>query len=150
MNYQKGLKRKFIKCWTINMEPYYTILKIGHLVGIASWFGAALAISIILSKKDKNDYDMILDLSTKVEIPASFFIPLTDVLMMIENTDLLRMGWLHLKIIIYLFAALFTILSRSKLIHSDLDNVEILNKFVFYRNMSLSLLFIIIIFVGYK
>ena len=48
----------------------------------------------------KNDYDLILDLSTKVEIPASFFMPLTGVLMMIENTDLLRVGWLHVKIII--------------------------------------------------
>ena len=132
------------------MEPYYLILKIGHLVGMASWFGVALAISIILSKKDKNDYDVILDLSTKVEIPASFFMPLTGVLMMIENTDLLRLGWLHVKIIISLFAVLFTFLSRSQLIHSDLDNVEIFNKFVFYRNMSLSLLFVIIIFVGYK
>tara|TARA_B100000927_G_scaffold289199_1_gene285353 strand:- start:1243 stop:1641 length:399 start_codon:yes stop_codon:yes gene_type:complete len=132
------------------MEPYYLILKIGHLVGMASWFGVALAISIILSKKDKNDYDVILDLSTKVEIPASFFMPLTGVLMMIENTDLLRVGWLHVKIIISLFAVLFTFLSRSQLIHSDLDNVEIFNKFVFYRNMSLSLLFVIIIFVGYK
>ena len=132
------------------MEPYYLILKIGHLVGMASWFGVALAISIILSKKDKKDYDVILDLSTKVEIPASFFMPLTGVLMMIENTDLLRVGWLHAKIIISLFAVLFTFLSRSQLIHSDLDNVEIFNKFVFYRNMSLSLLFVIIIFVGYK
>ena len=132
------------------MEPYYLILKIGHLVGMASWFGVALAISIILSKKDKNDYDVILDLSTKVEIPASFFMPLTGVLMMIENTDLLRVGWLHVKIIISLFAVLFTFLSRSQLIHSDLDNVEIFNKFVFYRNMALSLLFVIIIFVGYK
>jgi len=132
------------------MEPYYLILKIGHLIGMASWFGVALAISIILSKKDKNDYDVILDLSTKVEIPASFFMPLTGVLMMIENTDLLRLGWLHVKIIISLFAVLFTFLSRSQLIHSDLDNVEIFNKFVFYRNMSLSLLFVIIIFVGYK
>lgn len=132
------------------MELYYLILKIGHLVCMASWFGVALAISIILSKKDKNDYDMILDLSTKVEIPASFFMPLTGVLMMIENTDLLRMGWLHVKITISLFAVLFTFLSRSQLIHSDLDNVEIFNKFVFYRNMSLFLLFVIIIFVGYK
>tara|TARA_B100000575_G_scaffold239317_1_gene201853 strand:- start:22 stop:420 length:399 start_codon:yes stop_codon:yes gene_type:complete len=132
------------------MEPYYLILKIGHLVGMASWFGVALAISIILSKKDKNDYDVILDLSTKVEIPASFFMPLTGVLMMIENTDLLRVGWLHVKIIISLFAVLFTFLSRSQLIHSDLDNVETFNKFVFYRNMSLSLLFVVIIFVGYK
>ena len=84
------------------MEPYYLILKIGHLVGMASWFGVALAISIILSKKDKNDYDVILDLSTKVEIPASFFMPLTGVLMMIENTDLLKVGWVHVKIIISL------------------------------------------------
>ena len=58
------------------MDLYYLLLKIAHLIGMASWFGVALAISIILSKKDKNDYELILDLSTKVEMPASFFMPL--------------------------------------------------------------------------
>ena len=132
------------------MDLYYLLLKIAHLIGMASWFGVALAISIILSKKDKNDYELILDLSTKVEIPASFFMPLTGVLMMIENTDLITMRWLHLKILISLLAVLFTHLSRSHLIHSDLNNTNIYNKFMFYRNMSLFTVLSIIIFVGYK
>jgi len=126
------------------------LLKITHLIGMASWFGVALAISIILSKKDKNDYELILDLSTKIEMPASFFMPLTGVLMMIENTDLITMSWLHLKILISLLAVLFTHLSRSHLIHSDLNNTNIYNKFIFYRNMSLFTVLSIIIFVGYK
>ena len=126
------------------------LLKITHLIGMASWFGVALAISIILSKKDKNDYELILDLSTKIEMPASFFMPLTGVLMMIENTDLITMSWLHLKILISLLAVLFTHLSRSHLIHSDLNNTNIYNKFMFYRNMSLFTVLSIIIFVGYK
>jgi len=132
------------------MDLYYLLLKITHLIGMASWFGVALAISIILSKKDKNDYELILDLSTKVEMPASFFMPLTGVLMMIENTDLITMSWLHLKILISLLAVLFTHLSRSYLIHSDLNNTNIYNKFIFYRNMSLFTILSIIIFVGYK
>tara|TARA_B100000902_G_scaffold129091_1_gene128283 strand:- start:153 stop:551 length:399 start_codon:yes stop_codon:yes gene_type:complete len=132
------------------MDLYYLLLKITHLIGMASWFGVALAISIILSKKDKNDYELILDLSTKVEMPASFFMPLTGVLMMIENTDLITMSWLHLKILISLLAVLFTHLSRSYLIHSDLNNTNIYNKFIFYRNMSLFTVLSIIIFVGYK
>ena len=132
------------------MDLYYLLLKIAHLIGMASWFGVALAISIILSKKDKNDYELILDLSTKVEIPASFFMPLTGVLMMIENTDLITMRWLHLKILIYLLAVLFTHLSRLHLIHSDLNNANIYNKFMFYRNISLVTVLSIIIFVGYK
>ena len=132
------------------MDLYYLLLKITHLIGMASWFGVALAISIILSKKDKNDYELILDLSTKVEMPASFFMPLTGVLMMIENTDLITMSWLHLKILISLLAVLFTHLSRSYLIHSDLNNTNIYNKFMFYRNMSLFTVLSIIIFVGYK
>ena len=132
------------------MDLYYLLLKITHLIGMASWFGVALAISIILSKKDKNDYELILDLSTKVEMPASFFMPLTGVLMMIENTDLITMSWLHLKILISLLAVLFTHLSRSHLIHSDLNNTNIYNKFIFYRNMSLFTILSIIIFVGYK
>jgi|TARA_B100001094_G_scaffold49685_1_gene45163 uncharacterized membrane protein len=132
------------------MDLYYLLLKITHLIGMASWFGVALAISIILSKKDKNDYELILDLSTKIEMPASFFMPLTGVLMMIENTDLITMSWLHLKILISLLAVLFTHLSRSHLIHSDLNNTNIYNKFIFYRNMSLFTVLSIIIFVGYK
>jgi uncharacterized membrane protein len=132
------------------MDLYYLLLKIAHLIGMASWFGVALAISIILSSKDKNDYELILDLSTKVEMPASFFMPLTGVLMMIENTDLITMSWLHLKILISLLAVLFTHLSRSYLIHSDLNNTNIYNKFMFYRNMSLFTVLLIIIFVGYK
>ena len=132
------------------MDLYYLLLKIAHLIGMASWFGVALAISIILSKKDKNDYELILDLSTKVEMPASFFMPLTGVLMMIENTDLITLSWLHLKILISLLAVLFTHLSRSHLIHSDLNNTNIYNKFMFYRNMSLFTVLSIIIFVGYK
>jgi uncharacterized membrane protein len=129
------------------MDLYYLLLKITHLIGMASWFGVALAISIILSKKDKNDYELILDLSTKIEMPASFFMPLTGVLMMIENTDLITMSWLHLKILISLLAVLFTHLSRSHLIHSDLNNTNIYNKFIFYRNMSLFTVLSIIIFV---
>ena len=100
------------------MEFYYALTKILHIVGMASWFGVALAISIILSKKDKNDYSLILDLSTKVEMPASFFMPLTGVLMMIEKTDFIMMGWLHIKILISFLAIIFTHLSRSHLIHS--------------------------------
>ena len=97
------------------MELYYTLTKIVHIIGMASWFGVALAISIILSKKDKKDHRLVLDLSTKVEMPASFFMPLTGVLMMIEKTDFLTMGWLHIKIIISFVAIIFTHLSRSHL-----------------------------------
>ena len=132
------------------MEFYYALTKILHIVGMASWFGVALAISIILSKKDKNDYSLILDLSTKVEMPASFFMPLTGVLMMIEKTDFIMMGWLHIKILISFLAIIFTHLSRSHLIHSDLNNPDIFNKFLFYRNILLFIIFLIIIFVGYK
>ncbi|RCL88665.1 hypothetical protein DBW60_05230 [bacterium] len=132
------------------MGYYYTLIKILHIIGMASWFGVALSISIILSKKDTKDYRLILDLMTKVEMPASFFMPLTGVLMMIENTNFLTMSWLHIKIMISLLAIVFTHLSRAHLIHSDLQNPDYLNKFLFYRNLSLFSLLIVIIFVGYK
>lgn len=132
------------------MGYYYTLIKILHIIGMASWFGVALSISIILSKKDTKDYRLILDLMTKVEMPASFFMPLTGVLMMIENTNFLTMSWLHIKIMISLLAIVFTHLSRAHLIHSDLQNPDYLNKFLFYRNLSLLSLLIVIIFVGYK
>ena len=132
------------------MMSYYIIIKILHFIGMASWFGVALAISIILSKNDSMDHKLILDLSTKVEMPASFFIPLTGVLMMIEQTHFLKDGWMHLKIIIGLIAIAFTHLSRAQLIHSDLKNPNILQKFIFYRNIALLSLTIVLIIVGYK
>ncbi len=132
------------------MELYYTINKILHLLGMASWFGVALAISIILSKKDDSDHALVLDLSTKVEMPASFFIPLTGVLMMIDNTNLLYDGWIQLKIAIGLIAIAFTHISRAYLIHKDLSNAITLQKFIFYRNMCLAVLTVILIIVGYK
>ena len=132
------------------MMSYYIIIKILHFIGMASWFGVALAISIILSKNDSMDHKLILDLSTKVEMPASFFIPLTGVLMMIEQTHFLQDGWMHLKIIIGLLASAFTHISRALLIHSDLKNPNILQKFIFYRNIALLSLAIVLIIVGYK
>ena len=132
------------------MISYYIIIKILHFIGMASWFGVALAISIILSKNDSMDHKLILDLSTKVEMPASFFIPLTGVLMMIEQTHFLQDGWMYLKIIIGLLAIAFTHLSRAQLIHSDMKNPNILQKFIFYRNIALLSLTIVLIIVGYK
>ena len=132
------------------MELYYTLNKVLHLLGMASWFGVALAISIILSKKDDSDHALVLDLSTKVEMPASFFIPLTGVLMMIDNTNLLYDGWIQLKIAIGLVAIAFTHISRAYLIHKDLSNTITLQKFIFYRNMCLAALTVILIIVGYK
>ena len=132
------------------MEYYYFLVKFLHLIGMASWFGVALAISIILSKKDIKDHDLILDLTTKVEMPASFFMPLTGVLMMIENMNFLTNGWLHVKIVISFLAIIFTHFSRYHLIHSDIQNSETQNKFLFYRNMTLLSLLIVIIIVGYK
>ena len=132
------------------MELYYSLNKILHLLGMASWFGVALAISIILSKKDDSDHALVLDLSTKVEMPASFFIPLTGVLMMIENTNLLQDGWLYLKIAVGLIAIVFTHISRAFLIHKDLKNIYTLQKFTFYRNICLVTLTFVIIIVGYK
>ena len=132
------------------MELYYTLNKVLHLLGMASWFGVALAISIILSKKNDSDHALVLDLSTKVEMPASFFIPLTGVLMMIDNTNLLYDGWIQLKIAIGLIAIAFTHISRAYLIHKDLSNTITLQKFIFYRNMCLAVLTVILIIVGYK
>ena len=67
-------------------------------MGMAAWFGTALTVSIIWSKKQINEKELILNLITKVEIPASFFIPLTGVLMMIDQTHWFQVGWLQIKI----------------------------------------------------
>ena len=136
----------------MNMESinYYLILKLLHFTGMSAWFGTALAVSIIWSKKDKLDLNLILDLITKVEMPASFFIPLTGVLMTIDQTYWLTIGWIQLKIVIGIMAVAFSHYSRAMLIHHDMKLVENKQKFSFYRNICLLMLFIIILIVGYK
>ena len=129
---------------------YYSTVKLLHIIGMSAWFGTALVVSIIWSKKDKIDLKLILDLITKVEMPASFFIPLTGVLMTIDQTYWLNIGWIQLKIVIGLLAVVFSHLSRAMLIHQDMKQDKKKQKFSFYRNICLLMLFIIIIIVGYK
>ena len=136
----------------MNMEyvNYYLILKWLHLIGMSAWFGIALTVSIIWSRKDRSYLNLILDLITKVEMPASFFIPLTGVLMTIDQTYWLTIGWIQLKIVIGLLAVAFSHYSRAMLIHKDMKLAENKQKFSFFRNICLLMLFIIILIVGYK
>ena len=117
---------------------------------MSAWFGTALSVSIIWSKNDKSDISLIQDLITKVEMPASFFIPLTGVLMTIDQTYWLNLGLIQLKIVVGLLAVAFSHYSRAILIHQDMDLVHNKQKFSFYRNVCLFALFIIILIVGYK
>ena len=96
---------------------------------MAAWFGTALCVSIIWSRKNINDKTLILDLITKVEMPASFFIPLTGVLMTIDQTYWLTIGWIQLKIVIGIMAVAFSHYSRAMLIHRDMKLVENKQKF---------------------
>ena len=129
---------------------YYQILKLLHFIGMSAWFGTALSVSIIWSKNDKSDISLIQDLITKVEMPASFFIPLTGVLMTIDQTYWLNLGWIQLKIVVGLLAVAFSYYSRAILIHQDMGLAHNKQKFSFYRNVCLFALFIIILIVGYK
>lgn len=132
------------------MVTYYTTLRLLHLIGMAAWFGTALTVSIIWSKNQIKEKDLILDLITKVEMPASFFIPLTGVLMMIDQTHWLQVGWLQLKILVGLSAVVFSHMSRAKLIHGDMNDEYIRQKFSLFRNLGLSALLIVIMIVGYN
>ena len=129
---------------------YYSTVKLLHIIGMSAWFGTAIVVSVIWSKKDGIDLNLILDLITKVEMPASFFIPLTGVLMTIDQTYWLNIGWIQLKIVIGLLAVVFSHSSRTMLIHKDMKKYKNKQKFSFYRNICLLMLFIIIIIVGYK
>ena len=129
---------------------YYTTLRLLHFIGMAAWFGTALAVTIIWSKKQTGDVDLVSDLITKVEMPASFFIPLTGILMMIDQTHWLQVGWMHLKILFGLAAVGFTHMSRAKLIHSDMNDEYVKQKFSLNRNLCLLALTIVIVIVGYN
>ncbi len=129
---------------------YYTTIRVLHFIGMAAWFGTALAVNIIWSKKQTGDIDLVSDLITKVEMPASFFIPLTGILMMIDQTHWLQVGWMHLKILFGLAAVGFTHMSRAKLIHSDMNDEYVKQKFSLNRNLCLLALTIVIVIVGYN
>mgnify|MGYP007107041354 FL=1 len=129
---------------------YYNTVKFLHLIGMAAWFGTALTVSIIWSRKNINDKALILDLITKVEMPASFFIPLTGVLMTIDKMYWLSIGWMQIKICIGLLTVVFTHLSRAKLIHSDMEDDYIKQKFTMNRNLGLFGLSLIIVIVGFN
>jgi len=129
---------------------YYTTLRLLHFIGMAAWFGTALAVTIIWSKKQTGDVDLVFDLITKVEMPASFFIPLTGVLMMIDQTHWLQEGWMQLKILFGLAAVGFTHMSRVKLIHSDMNDEYVKQRFSLNRNLCLLALTIVIVIVGYN
>ena len=136
----------------MNLEniTYYNIVKFLHLIGMAAWFGTALCVSIIWSRKNINDKSLILDLITKVEMPASFFIPLTGVLMSIDKMHWLSLGWMQMKICIGLLTVVFTHLSRAKLIHSDMEDEYIKQKFTMNRNLGLLGLSLILLIVGFN
>ena len=129
---------------------YYTTIRVLHFIGMAAWFGTALAVNIIWSKKQIGDVDLVSDLITKVEMPASFFIPLTGILMMIDQTHWLQVGWMHLKILFGLAAVGFTHMSRAKLIHSNMNDEYVKQKFSLNRNLCLLALTIVIVIVGYN
>ena len=129
---------------------YYNVVRFLHLIGMAAWFGTALTVSIIWSRKNINDKALILDLITKVEMHASFFIPLTGVLMTIDKMYWLSIGWMQIKICIGLLTVVFTHLSRAKLIHSDMEDDYIKQKFTMNRNLGLFGLSLIIVIVGFN
>ena len=136
----------------MNLEniTYYNIVRFLHLIGTAAWFGTALCVSIIWSRKNINDKTLILDLITKVEMPASFFIPLTGVLMSIDKMHWLSLGWMQMKICVGLLTVVFTHLSRAKLIHSDMEDDYIKQKFTMNRNLGLLGLSVILVIVGFN
>ena len=136
----------------MNLEniTYYNIVRFLHLIGMAAWFGTALCVSIIWSRKNINDKTLILDLITKVEMPASFFIPLTGVLMSIDKMHWLSLGWMQMKICIGLLTVVFTHLSRAKLIHSDMEDDYIKQKFTMNRNLGLLGLSLVLVIVGFN
>jgi uncharacterized membrane protein len=136
----------------MNLEniTYYNIVRFLHLIGMAAWFGTALCVSIIWSRKNINDKTLILDLITKVEMPASFFIPLTGVLMSIDKMHWLSLGWMQMKICVGLLTVVFTHLSRAKLIHSDMEDDYIKQKFTMNRNLGLLGLSLILVIVGFN
>jgi hypothetical protein len=70
--------------------------------------------------------------------------------MSIDKMFWLSIGWMQIKICVGLLAVVFTHLSRAKLIHCDMEDAYIKQKFSMNRNLALLGLSLIIVIVGFN
>lgn len=136
------------------MINYYTTIQVLHLAGMAAWFGSALAVALIWTMAGRthapDTQKILLEIITRIEIPASFFMPLTGFLLMVDQPGWLTVGWLHVKILIGFAAIGFSHISRRKLIKIMDGNTSQEKVFGRLRSGVLVAIGIIIIIVGYN
>jgi len=101
------------------MSNYYLILKTIHILMMATWFGAALSVSLIWARRKKGDLNTVreylLGIISRLEGIAILVLPITGVLMLVRDTDLIQAGWLHVKTVFWVIALVLSYVSRNKL-----------------------------------
>ncbi len=99
----------------------YRIYVVLHFVLMLVWIFAALALNYKFLRKFRRGspkelsrlFQDIQSVSDKTEMPASFFLPLLGVLMIVVQTHWLTVGFMHLKIVLALIAIGLYHMSRS-------------------------------------
>lgn len=124
------------------------------MLGMAAWLGAALSVGVIRAMRGRTDevttQKIMLEIITRIEIPASFFIPLTGILMMVDQTHWLTVGWIHIKIFIGLLAIGFSHVSRVKLVKIIDNRSAGLQAFSWMRTWMVTALVLVLSIVGYN
>ena len=141
------------------MYNFYLIL---HFCMMVLWVGSAVVIDFrFLSKFTKLSKDSKLELlkgiqriSNKTEMPASSFLPLIGVLMLMEKTFWLKVGLMHGKIAISLIAIGMYHASRGVLnkmivaLESGGRSESLAKKYLFYRIVTLVFLLAVVWMIG--
>gem|GEM_PF-5530915 len=101
------------------MSNYYLILRTIHVLMMATWFGAALSVSLIWARRKNGEPDTVREYLSgiigRLEGIAAIILPLTGVLMLLRNTVLLQAGWLRVNIVLGVVAITLSRVSLSKL-----------------------------------
>lgn len=98
------------------MELFYPAIKIIHILSIAGWFGAGVAIIILTGKSyEASQSQSILKLIRNVQSTAALIVVLAGIGMLILLPEWLQQGWVHTKILLWIIALGLTQISGAKL-----------------------------------
>ena len=101
----------------------YNVYFLTHFALMLLWVVPAFYLNYMLLKKYPNAapeekltmLKSVQSISDKTELPASFFIPLVGVLMILNNTSFLQIGIIHFKTLLALIAIGLYHMSRGRL-----------------------------------
>ncbi len=136
------------------MNYYYLCLKVVHLLMMATWLGAALAVTIIWSTKEEKtaliSHKLSLHIISRLESITAMVMIIAGILMLVQQSVWLGYGWLHVKILLFLIAFSLSHMSRAilkKLLNGD---QRLGKRFLIVRKAMLLCLILAVIMVYFR